>query len=249
MSWSWAQTSATMARVTGVHPWPPSLPALTTAPLAMSLYFVPQEKTDDDRKRVEIILNIRTMVEELLGHYAKKNPKKIPDRILFYRDGVSEGEVSQVYTDEVLCLRNTFTKVFKSNPRITFVTVQKRHRTRFMVNNSNVPAGTVVETTITQHANQEFFMCSHTPVAGTARPAHYRVIHDDSGLALETLQKITYSLCHMYARCDTPVSIPAPVYYAHLAAARASCYMKATQQVNTDPIIIEKELRDKMFFI
>ncbi|KAL1436057.1 hypothetical protein MTO96_010813 [Rhipicephalus appendiculatus] len=123
-----------------------------------------------------------------------------------------------------------------------------------MVNNSNVPPGTVVDTTITQHPEREFFMCSHTPAAGTARPAHYRLIRDEDKddadvIPSETLQKITYSLCHVYARCDTPVSIPAPVYYAHLAAARASCYMKATQQVSTDPINIKENLRDKMFFV
>ncbi|KAL1475219.1 hypothetical protein MTO96_037458 [Rhipicephalus appendiculatus] len=123
-----------------------------------------------------------------------------------------------------------------------------------MVNNSNVPPGTVVDTTITQHPEREFFMCSHTPAAGTARPAHYRLIRDEDKddadvIPFETLEKITYNLCHVYARCDTPVSIPAPVYYAHLAAARASCYMKATQQVSTDPLNIKENLRDKMFFV
>ncbi|KAH7947886.1 hypothetical protein HPB52_016492 [Rhipicephalus sanguineus] len=92
-------------------------------------------------------------------------------------------------------------------------------------------------------------MCSHTPIRGTARPAHYRVIYDENGFEPETLQKITFSLCHMYARCVTAVSIPAPVYYAHLAAARASCYVKATEQVDTNPINVVGDCRDKMFFI
>ncbi|KAL1478119.1 hypothetical protein MTO96_035208 [Rhipicephalus appendiculatus] len=208
----------------------------------------PQEKTNG-KTRIEIISDMAIMAEELFRHY-KTNRAETPKDILFYRDGVSEGEVTQVYGEELLSLRNAFTKVFRSNPRITFVTVQKRHRTRFCHKNEyNVPPGTVVDTTITQHANSEFFMCSHAPVRGTARPAHYRVIQDDIGFALETLQKITYSLCHMYARCDTPVSIPAPVYYAHLAAARASCYMKAIEEVSTDPINVKKNLRDKMFFV
>lgn len=35
------------------------------------------------------------------------------------------------------------------------------------------------------------------------------------------LQLMTYYLCHMYNRCPRSVSIPAPVYYADLAAFRA----------------------------
>ncbi|KAH7948091.1 hypothetical protein HPB52_018454 [Rhipicephalus sanguineus] len=208
----------------------------------------PQEKAND-KKRVEIILYMKSVVEELFGHYKKENPGKIPKHILLYRDGVSEGEFEKVRTHELADLQSACTEVFQCIPQITFLTVQKRHRTRFMRgHDSNVPPGTVVETTITRPADNEFFLCSHTPIQGTARPAHYRVIADDYGFKPETLQKITFSLCHMYARCVTPVSIPAPVYYAHLAAARASCYMKVTQ-VDTNPIIIEKDLRDQMFFI
>lgn len=216
----------------------------------------PQEKTNGN-KRVEIIQNMETMVKELFVRYKGKNGGKEPKDILFYRDGVSEGEFQRVHREELGHLKSACGKAFECKPRITFVTVQKRHRTRFCLADKpsrNVPPGTVVDTTITQHEKREFFLCSHTPVRGTARPAHYRLIRDDDDdkdvdvIEFDTLQKITFSLCHMYARCQTPVSIPAPVYYAHLAAARASCYMKVTQD-NTNPIVIKEYLRDKMFFV
>ncbi|KAH6927292.1 hypothetical protein HPB50_001253 [Hyalomma asiaticum] len=222
----------------------------------------PQEKADG-KKRIEIILEMGAMVKSLFDLYKKGHEGKAPKAILFYRDGVSEGEFGKVY-EEVSQLKLACESEFCGStlPKITFVTVQKRHRTRFMCRpedpiqgkDGNVPPGTVVDTTITR-TSDEFFMCSHAPIRGTARPAHYRVIVDDNKLDAGTLQKITLSLCHMYARCDTPVSIPAPVYYAHLAAARASCYMKSLVQhtgswdVKVEAIQPTDNLKTEMFFI
>ena len=39
--------------------------------------------------------------------------------------------------------------------------------------------------------------------------------------------KMTYYLCHTYARCERSVSYPAPTYYAHLAAFRARVHHDA----------------------
>lgn len=218
-----------------------------------------EQEQQRQRRRPEIIQNMGSMVRGLLDVYQKNN-NTAPKAILFYRDGVSEGQYSQVYDKELPCLDDECKKAFpgSTTPKITFLTVQKRHRTRFMRKNpevQNVPAGTVVDTVITHPSEQEFFMCSHTPVKGTARPAHYHVIRDDNEFDAETLQKISFSLCHMYARCDTPVSIPTPVYYAHLAAARASCYMTAHAKIegsnrfDASVVQLKDNLKDEMFFV
>ncbi len=41
--------------------------------------------------------------------------------------------------------------------------------------------------------------------------------------------KMTYYLCHIYQRCTKSVSIPAPVYYADLAAYRAKVHVSGLQ--------------------
>ena len=61
-------------------------------------------------------------------------------------------------------------------------------------------------------------MCSHYGLKGTSKPTHYHVIVDDVGLRADDIQRFTYDLCHMYARCTKIVSSPAPCHYAHLAA-------------------------------
>ena len=61
-------------------------------------------------------------------------------------------------------------------------------------------------------------------ISGTSRPAHYVVIADDNDFKADELHKLTYHLCHVYARCTKSISVPVPVQYAHLAAYRARQY-------------------------
>ena len=68
-------------------------------------------------------------------------------------------------------------------------------------------------------------MCSHFGLKGTSRPTHYHVLCDDLALRSDDLQRFTFDLCHLYARCTKIVSSPAPTYYAHLAAYHAHYYM------------------------
>lgn len=55
---------------------------------------------------------------------------------------------------------------------------------------------------------------------GTSRPSHYHVLWDDNHFESDELQSLTYQLCYTYVRCTRSVSIPAPVYYAHLVVSR-----------------------------
>lgn len=45
------------------------------------------------------------MAEELLSRYSEKNNKVMPESIVYYRDGLSEGEFSQIQASEAEPLR------------------------------------------------------------------------------------------------------------------------------------------------
>ena len=91
-----------------------------------------------------------------------------------------------------------------------------------MVNrNQNVPPGTVVDHTITHPTEFSFFLASHEGIQGTTKPTSYHLLWDDADMKSDDIIKMTYYLCHVYARCERSVSYPAPTYYAHLAAFRA----------------------------
>lgn len=171
------------------------------------------------------------MIKELLKAFYQETRHK-PVRIIFYRDGVSEGQFGIVRDQELSAIRQACLELSPDGsykPPVTFIVVQKRHHTRFMPANErdgvgrarNIPPGTTVDTVVTHPVDFDFFLCSHAGIQGTSKPAHYYVVHDDANFTSDDLQKLSYYLCHTYARCARSVSIQAPVYYAHLAAFRA----------------------------
>ena|SRR6185312_162603 len=82
------------------------------------------------QSRVEAIVAIEDMVIELLRIFHRTTKRK-PQRILFYRDGVGEGQYEDVVKNEVEGIRNACRKLESTyNPTITFIVVRKRHHTR-----------------------------------------------------------------------------------------------------------------------
>uniref|UniRef100_A0A2R5LN49 Putative translation initiation factor 2c n=1 Tax=Ornithodoros turicata TaxID=34597 RepID=A0A2R5LN49_9ACAR len=186
-----------------------------------------QKKAERTNER-EIIKDLRDMVKETLRAFYRNTQQK-PQKIIFYRDGVSDGQFNEVLSYELNAIRQACTELQQDyKPPITFIVVQKRHSHRLKPKypkdasrSGNVPPGIVVDTEITHPVNFDFFLCSHAGIQGTSRPSHYCVLHDDNSFSSDDLQELTYSLCHTYARCARSVSIPAPAYYAHWVAFRA----------------------------
>ncbi|KAG9290846.1 hypothetical protein G9A89_010995 [Geosiphon pyriformis] len=178
--------------------------------------------------RTEIIAELANMVKELLKTFYQTCGRK-PERILFYRDGVSEGQFTQVLEGEIQAVRAACLALDQSyRPTITFVVVQKRHHARFFPmdkqnsdRSGNCLPGTVVETSITHPFEFDFYLQSHAGLQGTSRPCHYHVLYDENSFTADTLQTLSYNLCYLYARCTRAVSLVPPVYYAHLVCSRA----------------------------
>ncbi|XP_062030666.1 protein argonaute 1-like [Rosa rugosa] len=176
------------------------------------------------------------MIKELLISFRRATGQK-PQRIIFYRDGVSEGQFYQVLLYELDAIRKACASLEPNyQPPVTFVVVQKRHHTRLFADNhrdrnaidrsGNILPGTVVDSKICHPTEFDFYLCSHAGIQGTSRPAHYHVLWDENKFTADALQSLTNNLCYTYARCTRSVSIVPPAYYAHLAAFRARFYME-----------------------
>lgn len=77
-----------------------------------------------------MIMEFDEMLLELLSVYERKN-NNLPDHIIFYRDGVSEGQFKSVLAHEHKKMLEAFQRKNNSyKPKVTFVIVQKRHHTR-----------------------------------------------------------------------------------------------------------------------
>lgn len=186
--------------------------------------------------RTEMIKDFKEIIAEQLRFYKNKRGK-FPEKLLYYRDGVSEGQFQEVLNIELTAMYNACQSVeqgYEKRVKITMVVVQKRHHTRFFPGksgigdrrNNNVPAGTIVDTQITHPNETHFYLVSHQSIQGVAKPTKYCVLHDDSNIKIDDLEALTYNLCHLFTRCNRSVSYPAPTYYAHLVAARGKAYIE-----------------------
>ncbi|KAK6532444.1 hypothetical protein TWF281_006632 [Arthrobotrys megalospora] len=181
----------------------------------------------------EMIEGLEAMVVERIEEYARNNKGATPDKVLFYRDGVSEGQYDQVLHNEVPQIMKAF-DTYKpgTKPKLTVVIVGKRHHTRFYPAEENAAdkkynckPGTVVDRSVTAVYDFDFYLQAHSGLQGTVRPAHYYVIRDDIGFSADKLQNLTHNLCYLFGRATKGVSIVPPAYYADLACDRGRFYI------------------------
>lgn len=187
--------------------------------------------------RLEMIQNFKGIIEDQLRYYKDKN-NSLPENILYYRDGVSEGQFKELQAIEVNGIHEACKCIygpdFEEKVKLTVIVVQKRHHTRFFPGNSrigdrkynNVPPGTIVDKEIVPPQENHFYLVSHQSVQGVAKPTKYCILKDEANYNIDDIQALTFELCHLFTRCTRSVSYPAPTYYAHLAAYRGRVYIE-----------------------
>ncbi|XP_054817018.1 protein argonaute 4A-like [Prosopis cineraria] len=188
--------------------------------------------------KLEIIANLFNPVsdtedhgifKELLDDFINSSGMR-PEHIVIFRDGVSESQFSQVLNielDQIIQACKCFQESW--DPKFTVIIAQKNHHTKFFqqVNaRENVPPGTVIDNTVCHSKNNDFYMCAHAGMIGTSRPTHYHVLCDEIGFSADELQEFVHSLCYVYQRSTTAISVVAPICYAHLAAAQVAQFIK-----------------------
>ncbi|RLN37082.1 hypothetical protein BBJ28_00025158, partial [Nothophytophthora sp. Chile5] len=208
------------------------------------------------------------MLRDLLLAYYQSTSRK-PEHVIYYRDGVSEGQFYDILQTEMRALRKAFKMISDDyNPPVTFIVVNKRHHMRaFPVSSrdadrkGNVKPGTVIDTGIVDPHRFDFFLYGHSGIQGTSVPCHYTVLHDENKMSAEDVQRLTYHLGYTFARCTRSVSFATPVYYAHLAAGRARFFLNEgsdgastvgsynSNSSTFDFTELHKDLQNCMFFI
>ncbi|WJX30546.1 hypothetical protein P8452_19072 [Trifolium repens] len=184
----------------------------------ISSLFKPVSDTKDDG-----------IISELLKDFRATSGMK-PKQIIIFRDGVSDSQFNQVLNIELEEIIKACKHLDESwCPKFTVIVAQKNHHTRFFKPNAsqeNVSPGTVIDNTICQPKNNDFYMCAHAGRIGTSRPTHYHVLFDEIGFSADNLQELVHSLCYVHQRSTNAISIVAPIYYADLAAAQMAQIIK-----------------------
>ncbi|KAG7661928.1 uncharacterized protein J8A68_004531 [[Candida] subhashii] len=209
----------------------------------------------------EVIQDIFGMVLERIENYVNKIGK-LPNKVLFYRDGVSEGQYYTVLKEELTEIKRAFVEYGKRKnnphygPKITFMVVVKRHHTRFIplnenapdskknfvavTSNDNVSPGTVVDRDITHPAFFDFYIQSQQALQGCGIPAHYYVLHDENNYESNEIQTITYNLCHTFGRATKSIKTVPAAYYADLLCTRGRDYIAGAEKERGNKSAVEK---------
>lgn len=198
--------------------------------------------------RQEIVSDLDTLLQSRIKLWANNNRGKLPENIVVYRDGVSEGQYDIVIDKELPLLKRACETMYpasdtkKGLPRLAIVIVGKRHNTRFYPTNdkdaersANPQPGTVVDRGISEARHWDFYLQAHSALQGTARPAHYFTVWDEifyplhpgvgQGGAADKLQDLTHKMCYLFGRATKAVSVCPPAYYADLVCTRARCFL------------------------
>jgi len=176
------------------------------------------------KDKMELAVNIYKDFSVILREYLKQNGY-IPDRILMFRDGVGEGQITYVLEQEVAQMKKAIADVcgfVNQDPteiKLSFIVVTKKINTRaFLPSGRNVPVGTIIDTAVTLPERYDFFMVSQDVRQGTVSPTNYNVVHDESNFTPDQMQLISLKLTHLYYNWSGTVAVPAPCQYAHKLA-------------------------------
>ena len=198
--------------------------------------------------RKEMVSSLEALFISRLQLWQKHNKQHLPDNIVLYRDGVSEGQYQLLLESELPLIRNACRQLYPATatkegfPKVSIIVCGKRHHTRFYPTvegeadrSSNCEPGTVVDRGVTEVRFWDFFVQPHACLQGTARPGHYVVILDEvfrkqpikppHQNAADALEDLTHSMCHLFGRATKAVSLCPAAYYADLLCTRARCYL------------------------
>ncbi|KAJ7152962.1 argonaute-like protein [Mycena filopes] len=174
------------------------------------------QRPDPNRMAKEMLSELRDMLVERLLLYEKKN-KVLPQRIIVFRDGVSEGQFDIVIREEKAQILEAFHKLSTAargskpyRPLLSIVICGKRHHARFYPTssdladrNGNTRPGTVVDKGVTAVFDFDFYLQAHAGLQGTG----------------------SNDFSYLYARATKAVSLIPAAYYADLACERGRYYL------------------------
>ncbi|KND92077.1 Protein argonaute [Tolypocladium ophioglossoides CBS 100239] len=208
----------------------PSVAAMTMSVDRDATRYAAMVETNGYRTEMLLPSNCHFLFGQLSKQWMAGHDNAFPKHVIYFRDGVSEGQFAQVIDQEIGEIKRYFRGAAPKMelPKFTVIVATKRHHIRVFPQNGdkngNALPGTLVEKEVTHPFMWDFYLCSHVAIQGTARPVHYHVISDEMNVPVNDFQKMIYHQCYSYARSTTPVSLHPAVYYAHLAGNRARAH-------------------------
>jgi aubergine-like protein len=183
----------------------------------------------------------------------KKHNGAYPARVIFYRDGVGEGQVQGICVPEIEQIKQAIMNLGrKDSTKLMYINTCKRVNTRIfdgaIGSFKNPMAGTVIDSVVTDKDVYEFYLVSVAAKQGMSTPTRFTVLYDAIGASPDQIECLTYKLCHTYYNVSGAIKEPSCIRYAHRLAALVG---ERGGRDNQPPIISsEFEKRDPcLYFI
>ena len=147
----------------------------------------------------------------------QKMTKLYPERIFFYRDGLSDTQNLEGLMDIARIQGALKSTGLLNKTSLVYIAVNKRVNTRLFaqgeLENSfkNPVPGMVINSGITDKGKDEFYLVSCASRQGMVKPTKYTVMYNSLSAPRENLELLTYKLCHSYFNVASAISVPAPV--------------------------------------
>ena len=213
-----------------------SMAALTLSFDRIGARYAATCQTNGRREEMIAEANWHSMLTPLLRQWCSNvGGGRAPQHVMYFRDGVSEGQFIHVMEQEVKHIKAVLDIVngTKWDGKLTVVIAGKRHHVRAFPEKAdadrfgNPKPGTLIERDATVPFEFDFYLYPHIALQGTSRPVHYTVLYDSAKMSPNLLQGMIYDHCYQYMRSTTSVSLFPAVYYAHLASNRAKAHEHA----------------------
>ncbi len=140
---------------------------------------------DPSVKAVKLSFDLEPIFQRAILKFKELNGDVEPQRIIVYRDSVSEGQNSTILAREVPAVRQALQSLHDGGelsdmPGLVFMTANKNVDQRFWNQGKsgakNPQSGLVVKSHVTREDRFEFFMISHNGPTGLQAPVRYDVL-------------------------------------------------------------------------
>lgn len=164
--------------------------------------------------------SIAESFDKALRAFKEVNPKYRPRRIIIYRDDPGgRGSLDALLENEIKPIQAVLQKRdLKIN--LAIIVVRKRGLVRLFTRRdmNNPPPGTIVDVGVVSRDYDDFYLIAHSSRMGTVKPTQYQIAYrtpgEDKSLTAQSLQRLSFMLCHLYYNFMGTIAEPAPLRYA-----------------------------------
>jgi aubergine-like protein len=173
---------------------------------------------------------------------------KAPERIVIYRDGVSESQLPAVLSTECGAIKDALDANELADTKLIFLVVNSTCNARFFGKNGsrnvNPERGIVIDTGVVKESEYDFYIVPHGSRQGIQGPTRFHLLYSNEEIETKALYEVSYRLCYGYFNYGSSIKVPSPVLYAHKLA-----YFMGEIENKHGKTLPDDSLKSKLYYI